>query len=292
MPICFAFADHPIRRTSDRSWSHQARDQTLVGYASNSNCLNCRLCNFQLDKGKDVQFAGEFVALDCAQGDGSTLVLEREILDPARVRSRYLRRRCGRLCAAGRCKNLFDSLVFAAFVSLIRCEAALAQSDGPDTSLIASERETVTAPVVIDGRALFRVRGVSSFPADQRAAMIAGRIRALAANETIPPSEIRVVASEHSTDIVAGDDSIMSVFDADANAEARGLPRQALAQTYLNRIVGAVEGYRAERRPERLARNAVLAGAWTLLLLLAVFIWFRTLRWLVVRIELSRSLRN
>ena len=34
--------------------------------------------------------------------------------------------------------------------------------------LIASERQVVTAPVVIDGRVLFRVRGVTAFPAADR----------------------------------------------------------------------------------------------------------------------------
>ena len=77
----------------------------------------------------------------------------------------------------------------------------------------------------------------------------------------------------------------MSVFDADANAEAHGLARQPLAQIYLKKIVSAVEDYRTERRPERLVRDAGFAAAWTLLLLLAVFTLFRTLRWLVVRIE-------
>jgi small-conductance mechanosensitive channel len=173
----------------------------------------------------------------------------------------------------------------AAVAGLTRCGAALAQSEGKDASFIASERETVTAPVMIDGRVMFRVRGVTAFPADQRAAMIASRIRVLAASETTPPTALHLVASEHSTDIVAEDNVIMSVFDADANAEAPGLPRQALAQIHLKKIAGAVEAYRAERRPERLVRDAGFAGAWTLLLVLAVFILFRSLRWLMIRIE-------
>ena len=185
--------------------------------------------------------------------------------------------------AVARC---FKILLLLAAVAGITCSAdARAQSEGKDDAFIASERATVTAPVMIDGRVLFRVRGATAFPADQRAGSIAGRIRALAANEATPPSELHLVESEYSTDIVAGDSSIMSVFDADANAEAPGLPRQALAQIYLKKIVATVEGYRAERSPQRLARNAILAAAWTLLLLLAVFTLFRTLRWLVVRIE-------
>ncbi len=78
----------------------------------------------------------------------------------------------------------------------------------------------------------------------------------------------------------------MSVFDADAKAEANGLPRQALAQIYLKQIADTLKAYRAEGRPERLVREAGLAGAWTLLLALAVYILFRSLRWLRARIEL------
>jgi hypothetical protein len=88
---------------------------------------------------------------------------------------------------------------------------------------------------VIDGRVLFRVRGVTAFPADARATAIASRVRTLAADQATPPAALRLVASENSTDIIADDNAIMSVFDADARAEAPGLTRQALAQIYLNR---------------------------------------------------------
>jgi small-conductance mechanosensitive channel len=231
-----------------------------------------------------VQFAGKSWTLGCAQ-DVSKLAVELEILDPAQIRRRYLRGVCGRVAAGVVARSFSILLLFAAVAGVARSGAALAQSDGKDASFIASERETVTAPVIVDGRILFRVRGVTAFPADQRAAMIASRIRLLAANETTPPSDIHLVASEHSTDIVAGDNSIMSVFDADAHAEAHGLPRQALAQIYLKKIAGAVEAYRAERRPAQLARGASIAGALTLLLVLAVFTLFRSLRWLLLRIE-------
>ncbi len=231
-----------------------------------------------------MQVAAESWTLSLAR-DVSKLAFEVEIPDPAQVHRRYLRRGCGRLAAAAVARIFSMLLMFAAVAGLTRCGAALAQSEGKDASFIASERETVTAPVMIDGRVLFRVRGVTAFPADQRAAMIASRIRVLAADETTPPSEIHLVASEHSTDIVAGDNSIISVFDADASAEAHGLPRQALAQIYLKKIAGAVEAYRAERTPERLVRDAGFAGAWTLLLALAVYILFRILRWLIARIE-------
>jgi len=164
---------------------------------------------------------------------------------------------------------------------------AFAQSEGSkakDASFIASELETVTAPVVVDGRVLFRVRGVTAFPAADRAATIAQRIRAVAADAAISPTALHLVAKEHWTEIVAGANSIMGVFDADAAAEGPGLSRQALAQIYLNHISSTLQEYRAERAPAELMRNAFRIAGWTLLLLLVEFAMFASLRWLTVRI--------
>ena len=164
---------------------------------------------------------------------------------------------------------------------------ARAQSEGAeanDASLIASEREVVTAPVVVDGHVLFRVRGVTAFPAAERAATIAQRIRAVAADAAISPNALHLVANEHWTEIVAGTNSIMGVFDADAAAEGPGFSRQALAQIYLNHISSTLQKYRAERAPAELARNAFRIAGWTLLLLLVEFAMFASLRWLTVRI--------
>ena len=179
------------------------------------------------------------------------------------------------------------SLAILLLVVATCSSAALAQSKDPeakDASLIASEREVVTAPVVVDGRVLFRLRGVTAFPAADRAARIAERIRAVAADAAISPNALHLVANEHWTEVVAGANSIMGVFDADAAAEGPGLSRQALAQIYLNHISSTLQKYRAERAPAELARNAFRIAGWTLLLLLVEFAMFASLRWLTVRI--------
>src|SRR5262245_65238809 len=59
-----------------------------------------------------------------------------------------------------------------------------------------SEVGAPSAPVVIDGRTLFRVRGTSSFSAERRAAGIAGRIKALAADRAISLDAVRAVEME------------------------------------------------------------------------------------------------
>ncbi len=179
-------------------------------------------------------------------------------------------------------------LLVLAAIAVVTCSGmVLAQSEGAeakDASLIASERQVATAPVVIDGRVLFRVRGVTAFPAAERASTIAERIRAVAEDGAIAPSALRLVANDHWTEIVGGENSIMAVFDADAAAEAPGLSRQALAQIYLKKTSSAMQQYRAEREPMQLVRNAFRIAGWTLFLLLVEFAMFGSLRWLTVRI--------
>ena len=207
-----------------------------------------------------MQFAGEFGRLTFAQ---------------------HLRKQ---MLVLGRVARSSAILLTLSIVAVVICSgAALAQSEGKDASLIASEREVVTAPVVIDGRVLFRVRGVTAFPAAERAATIAQRIRAVAEDRAIPPSALHLVANDHWIEIVGGENSIMGVFDADAAAEAAGLSRQALAQIYLKNISSALEQYRTEREPVQLARNAFRIAGWTFVLLLVELTMLGGLRWLTVR---------
>ena len=72
---------------------------------------------------------------------------------------------------------LAGTLALEALVLTIDTSAA-EESHTKPTDL---EAELASAPVVIDGDVLFRVRGTSAFPAEKRAAAIAGRIEALAA---------------------------------------------------------------------------------------------------------------
>ena len=140
------------------------------------------------------------------------------------------------------------------------------------SSLAADPPAVTSAPVVVDGVTLFRVRGVSAFPADERARGIADRIRAAAADPGVATSTLRIVPGEHSSDIVIGDRPIVSVLDADAEVE--GIHRQDLARVYVLRIRTAVEAYRRDRSPRNLlvgaaaslAATAALAGAVWLIL--------------------------
>jgi small-conductance mechanosensitive channel len=183
-------------------------------------------------------------------------------------------------------RNLWKLLILLAVLAVagLPC-TTFAQQATDDASLVSSERIVATVPVIIDGRALFKVRGVSAFPAEDRARAIADRIKAIAADNRIPPNALHLVATENSSEIIAGQNAIMAIFDADANAEAPGLTRQALAQIYLLKIVSAIKQYREERAPKQLSLDALYAGGWTLALVVAVLALFWSFRRLIARIE-------
>ena len=150
------------------------------------------------------------------------------------------------------------------------------------TSVSGEEsRETLetafaTAAVELDGVVLFKVRGTTSFPAEQRALAIHDRIAAAAQDAALRPETVRTVESEVSTDIMAGDHFIMSVFDADARLE--GLARQELAGTHSRGVRQAIERYRQDRSPERLTRDAVTAGIATAVFIAAIGLGFWVFR--------------
>jgi small-conductance mechanosensitive channel len=135
------------------------------------------------------------------------------------------------------------------------------------------EREEPTAPVVIDGITLFRVRGVSAYPPAERAAAIADRIRGIARDPAIPSTAVQLKPAQNLTAIVAGDRPIMSVLDADATIERIG--RDVIAGVYAERIRSAIEAYRVDRAPDRLLRGAISALVATVVfgVVLAALVW-------------------
>jgi len=131
------------------------------------------------------------------------------------------------------------------------------------------EQEIETAPVIIDGRELLRVRGVTSFPAGKRAGLIANRIRNLATDPGFSPDSIVTSEAEQGTSIVAGKERVMIVTEADAQLER--LARAHLANVYVNVIREAVESYRRERSAGHIARAGLYALGATGILV--VFLW-------------------
>jgi small-conductance mechanosensitive channel len=134
------------------------------------------------------------------------------------------------------------------------------------------------APVRVDGQVLFKVRGSGSFPAEARAAAIAGRIVEVARDRSIAPGTLQVQERPLGSTLVAGKLVLMTVLDADARIE--GIERPVLAQVNLMQIQQAIERYRRDRERSALLRSAAYASA-AVLLLGAVLYGLRRLRQLV-----------
>jgi len=137
--------------------------------------------------------------------------------------------------------------------------------------------EIDTAPVRLDGRVLFRVRGVSSLDASTRARAIEQRIEDVAADGSVAVDGLRIIESDGLLRIVVGDRPIMGITQADARFE-EVLPA-TLATTHLDRIRRGIVDYRTDRSSGVVRRGlARAAGALLLSILIAGLIVSGTFR--------------
>jgi small-conductance mechanosensitive channel len=169
-----------------------------------------------------------------------------------------------RLCAV-----ITIALALAASVWLSPVQAAAAQAPAPATE---ETEEVAVAPVIVDGVTVLRVRGISTYPAGKRAEQIAARIRALADDSNFSENALRIEDADNATRILAGEQLLLTITEADAQVER--LDRQTLARAALTRIGEAIRDYRHDRSAERLARSGLFALAATVAL--AVLLWIGT----------------
>ena len=141
-----------------------------------------------------------------------------------------------------------------------------------------AEVEVTTAPVELDGVELFRVRGVSSLPAEERARRIRDRLVTVGDNSSITTDSLQVVDGPGVTRIQAGDITVMTIVDADATLE--GFGKLALASAHLDRIRGAVTEYRQARSAAAFRRATINALVATVILLLSIGALIWGWRWL------------
>lgn len=142
------------------------------------------------------------------------------------------------------------------------------------------EQTTTAAPVIVDGHVLFSVRGVSAYPAKERARNISKQINDLAQDESTPPEALVLRPIDGGVQIVAKKHRIMTVVQADAELEGLA-DTSILATVYRARIVDAVASYRQERTPEALLKKTLFAVVATLVFILAIWLvrWaFRKIR--------------
>jgi small-conductance mechanosensitive channel len=158
-------------------------------------------------------------------------------------------------------------------LSLILTAALAISSVSAQVSDDAAEAELATAPVELDGTVLFRVRGVSSYPAEQRARAIRERLEAVAADPTIPIDSLHIVEHEGLIQIVARDRPLVALAPADAHLEQ--VRPMTLAIAHVARIRQAIGAYRDARSAAALQRGAVNALVATFVFTLAIvaFLW-------------------
>ena len=121
------------------------------------------------------------------------------------------------------------------------------------------DAEVATAPVVIDGAELFRLRGVTGYPAARRAQEITARIERLAADASVAPESLAAVQSPNGIEIRSGSGLILTVTAPDAEFE--GLSQDLFARILLQRIQEAMRSYREVRTRESLMRGLLRALA-------------------------------
>ena len=155
-------------------------------------------------------------------------------------------------------------------------DSASAQSAERRAAAAESVVEQPTAPVVMDGVTLFRVRGISSYPAERRAAEIANRIADVAADRAIPAESLVVQDTPTASIVVAKGQRLFGVLDADAELE--GLTRQLVAGAYRDRVAEAITEFRRDREASTLWKDFSRAAIATLGFLLLVELDRRTLR--------------
>jgi small-conductance mechanosensitive channel len=125
---------------------------------------------------------------------------------------------------------------------------------GAQTVEDAANVEVETAPVRLDGRTLFRVRGTTSRPAAARAEYIEQRIREAADDPAVTAESLVVATEPLGLSIRAGSHLLVYVSEADAQVESVTAP--VLAEFHRRQIAESIGRYRAERTPEHLLRSA------------------------------------
>ncbi len=136
-------------------------------------------------------------------------------------------------------------LAVAVALPFVLAGHVLAQGQGPAAPQDLVERRIQTASVVVDGVRLFKVQGISAYPAQERAAAIESRIVDVATDPRLGPESLHIEETALASQIKAGERIVMNVLDVDAALE--GAPRTLVAPLYLSKIRDAVVAYRTSR---------------------------------------------
>ncbi|MGV6827635.1 MAG: mechanosensitive ion channel family protein [bacterium] len=188
--------------------------------------------------------------------------------------------------------RLFLAQLFSLFV-LVSFNLSAATDPYVEAKIKTGITGLDSAPVVVNGKELFSIIGVKSFPAKERARLFEDRIEAIAEDPDANPEEIELVEEKHWTEIKFRGNRILSVLDADA--QNLGLQeRSVIASAYRTRIVEAVHEYRADRTPEQLKQDLIKAAIRTLALIVTLYLTLRLFKLLDSFVErfFARRLRR
>lgn len=145
------------------------------------------------------------------------------------------------------------------------------------------------APVVVNGEVLFHLAGISSFPARERAKMIARRIKALAENAKFDPGTLRVEEGEGRYAIYTPTSEKALVVIIEEDAELEGANLKIIADVFKEKIENTIKAYRHDRQPDVLRANIYSAFLRTLglvfTLLLINWLFHISDKWLEKRVK-------
>lgn len=144
------------------------------------------------------------------------------------------------------------------------------------------------ARVTLDGKPLLAIRTkVLSFSPEDRAKTISSRLAKLAKNPLFHVDSLKVVDSDTTSDVTAGDMILMSVTDADA--QAAGKPRLALAREHAATIRVALESRNKEYSTRSILSGALYSLLATLALIVSLVVINRCLPRIIATIESWRG---
>lgn len=158
-------------------------------------------------------------------------------------------------------------------------EAAATATPTPD---LAAATPLPGSPVEVGGQFVFYVRErIGSLSPAERAVLISKRLNDLASNPFAPPLELQLTESTDGTDVMAGDEILVTVTDRDAAAV--GLTRQEAAQKAAAAIQAAIERTREQNTPQARALRGVEVLVVVLVLILFLYLvnrlYHRLLQW-------------
>lgn len=125
------------------------------------------------------------------------------------------------------------------------------------------------ANVVVNGEVLFKVRGVTAFPAHKRSQLITQRIEKLAEDREFDPASLATAEEPDRSVVRAGNTVVVAIYDEDARLE--GLGRHLLVNLYAERIRKVIQEYRNDRKPEVIIKAVLYAAAATAVLFALVY---------------------